>query len=72
MYIYIIYYIAEFARSNRIRAKKEQTDMSEDVYSLHAVPEIASDGQWKMLAAEISGYIVPGVESRNEGMTERR
>lgn len=44
--------------------------MSEDVYSLRAVPEIASDGQWEMFAAEISGYIVPSVESRNEGMTE--
>jgi len=42
--------------------------MSKDVYSLYAASEIASGGQWNMFATEKSGYIVPGIQFRNEDM----
>lgn len=41
--------------------EKKRADVSEDVYSLHAVLEIVSGGQRETFAVEISGYIVPGV-----------
>lgn len=53
------------SQSNRIRAKKQQVNMSKDVYSLYTASEIASGGRWKMFATEISGY-VSGIQSQNE------